>query len=109
MDVMIGRLHWAVVAMLGLDQIIWPFVRPPFRPCVSNMAANATKAFSKVLRNPAGTGKSAIWFGLRNVLLCVGMYHIILFYCCEILDMARKLYCLCSLVTDHPESWNFMA
>ncbi len=60
MDVMIGQLHWAVAAMLGLDQIIRPFFRSPFRPCVSNVAANAPKAFSNILLNPACIGKSVI-------------------------------------------------
>lgn len=52
MDVMIGQLHWAVAAMLGLDQIIFF--------CVSNVAANAPKAFSSILLNSVCTGKSVI-------------------------------------------------
>lgn len=60
MDVMIGQLHWAVAAMLGLDQIIWPFFRSPFRPFVSDVAANAPKAFSNILLNPACIGKSVV-------------------------------------------------
>lgn len=57
MDVMIGQLHWAVAAMLGLDQIIRPFFWSLFSPCVSNVAANAPKAFSNILLN---SGKSVI-------------------------------------------------
>lgn len=60
MDVMIGQPNWAVAAMLGLDQIIRPFFRSPFRPCVSNVAANAPKAFSNILLNLACIGKSVI-------------------------------------------------
>lgn len=60
MNVMIGQLRWAVAAMLGLDQIIWPFFRSPFGPRVSNVAVNAPKAFSNILLNPACTGKSVI-------------------------------------------------
>lgn len=60
MDVMIGQLHWAVASMLGLDQIIPPFFRSLFRPCVSDVAANAPKAFSNILLNSARTGKSVI-------------------------------------------------
>lgn len=60
MAVMIGQLHWGVAAMLGLDQIFRPFFWSPFRPCVSNVAANAPKAFSNILLNPACIGKSVI-------------------------------------------------
>lgn len=60
MYVMIGQLHWAVAAMLGLDQIIRPFFQSLFRSCVINVAANAPKAFSNPPLNSACTGKSMI-------------------------------------------------
>lgn len=87
MAVMIGQLHWAMAATLGLDQINRPFFWSPLRSSVSNDASNAPKAFSNKQLNLACPGKSVIWFGLGNMLRCAGMHHIIPFHCFEMPDL----------------------
>lgn len=62
--VMFGQLYWTGEAMLCLDWIkqfvFFRFFWWLFRLCLSNVAANAPKAFSNILLNSACTGKNLI-------------------------------------------------
>lgn len=60
----IGQLHWAIAAMLLLDEImhLFFFWRGVFSLCVSNMAANAPRALSSTLLNSERTGESFLLY-----------------------------------------------
>lgn len=83
---------WWLGSFTGLLQPCWDWIKscshfyshyPGFE--WATWLANASKTFSNTLLNSVCTGKRMIWFGLRRMLLSVGMHHIILLYCCETL------------------------
>lgn len=92
MDVMIGQLHWAVAAMLGLDQIIGDFSAGRLGLVKSNVAANAPKALGNVSAELCvhWQQRDLVWIQMditerRNVL-----YYSILLFLNAALPFARK-------------------